>query len=149
MAAIIKMLEQPPLDLLLLADPSAEAVREYAAKGICWGAYEGEDLAGSCILLLTRPKTAEIINLAVYEHARSRGIGTQLLKHAIKYTESSGCLTLEIGTGNSSVQQLGLYQKHGFRITGIDFDYFTRRYPDEICENGIVCRDMIRLSLHF
>jgi ribosomal protein S18 acetylase RimI-like enzyme len=149
MASIKKMEEQPPLDLLLLADPSAEAVRDYAAKGICWGAYEGEELAGICILLLTRPKTAEIINLAVYEHAQSRGIGTQLLKHAIGYTKASGLHTLEIGTGNSSIQQLALYQKHGFRITGIEFDYFTRHYPEEIYENGIICRDMIRLSLHF
>ncbi len=54
---------------------------------------------------------------------------------------------MEIGTGNSSVNQLSLYQKCGFRITGIEHDYFTKHYEEEIVENGLLCRDMIRLSL--
>lgn len=58
-----------------------------------------------------------------------------------------GAKTLEIGTGNSSLNQLGLYQKCGFRIIGVDKDFFTRHYEDEIVENGIICRDMIRLSM--
>jgi len=31
-------------------------------------------------------------------------------------------------------------------IVGIDIDYFSKNYPEEIYENGIQCRDMIRLS---
>ena len=41
---------------------------------------------------------------------------------------------------NSSIQ------KCGFRITGIDIDFFIRCYQEEIFENGIQCRDMIRLT---
>lgn len=41
-----------------------------------------------------------------------------------------------------------LYQKCGFRIVGIDRDFFTDHYPEPIYENGIWCRDMIRLSIH-
>jgi ribosomal protein S18 acetylase RimI-like enzyme len=149
MLTIKLMEEKPPMDLLLMADPSSKSVDDYIAGGICWGAYEGENLSGACIMLPTRPKTAEIVNLAVYEHAQGRGIGKSLLKHTIQYARNSGFCTLEIGTGNSSIQQLALYQKNGFRITGIDFDYFTRNYSFEISENGIVCRDMIRLTLHF
>ena len=29
----------------------------------------------------------------------------------------------------------------------IDFDYFSKHYEEEIIENGIVCRDMIRLAM--
>ena len=31
-------------------------------------------------------------------------------------------------------------------MIGIDFDFFTRHYSEAIFENGIKCRDMIRLS---
>jgi ribosomal protein S18 acetylase RimI-like enzyme len=55
--------------------------------------------------------------------------------------------TLEVGTGNSSIGQLALYQKCGFRITGIDYNYFIRHYDEPIFENGIPCRDMIRLAI--
>jgi hypothetical protein len=45
-----------------------------------------------------------------------------------------------------SINQLALYQNMGFRIAGVDVDFFTRNYPEAIVENGIVCRDMIRLK---
>lgn len=55
--------------------------------------------------------------------------------------------TLVVGTGNSSFDQLALYQKCGFRMKGIIEDYFIEHYEEPIFENGIQCRDMIRLSL--
>ncbi|WCN36270.1 hypothetical protein [Aneurinibacillus uraniidurans] len=36
--------------------------------------------------------------------------------------------TVEIGTGNSSIGQLALYQKCGFRIIGVDRDFFIKHY---------------------
>ena len=60
--------------------------------------------------------------------------------------KKKGYKKIEIGTGNSSLGQLALYQKCGFRITGIDIDFFIRCYQEEIFENGIQCRDMIRLT---
>jgi ribosomal protein S18 acetylase RimI-like enzyme len=42
---------------------------------------------------------------------------------------------------------LELLQKNGFRITGIIHDYYLRSFRQKIIENGILCRDMIRLSL--
>lgn len=64
----------------------------------------------------------------------------------LKQPKKNGYKTIEIGTGNSSIGQLVLYQKCGFRITGVDIDFFVRHYQEEIFENGIQCRDMIRLS---
>jgi hypothetical protein len=40
-----------------------------------------------------------------------------------------------------------LYQKCGFRIVGVDFDFFRRTHPEPIYENGIECRDMIRMRI--
>ena len=39
------------------------------------------------------------------------------------------------------------YQKAGFRITGVIPNFFKDNYDEEIIENGIPCRDMIRLTL--
>lgn len=50
---------------------------------------------------------------------------------------------LELCTGNSSMGQLVLYQKSGFRIVGVNVDYFVRNYKELIFENGIQYRDMI------
>lgn len=42
--------------------------------------------------------------------------------------------------------QLYLYQKCGFRMTSIDRDFFVRHYAEPIIENGLVLKDMVRLS---
>lgn len=73
-------------------------------------------------------------------------IGKQLVLHAIQTAKTRGYRTIEIGTGNSGIGQLALYQKCGFRIVGVDIDFFIRHYSEVIYENGIQCRDMVRLS---
>lgn len=75
------------------------------------------------------------------------GIGKKLIEHSIQTARLQGFKTLEIGTGNSSIGQLALYQKCGFRVTGVDRDYFVRHYKEPIFERGIQCKDMIRLSM--
>lgn len=112
--------EKPPMELLLLADPSKEIIEEYLDRGECF--------------------------VAITEIQHGRGIGKQLVISALNAAKIRGYKTIEIGTGNSSIGQLALYQKCGFRIIGVDTDYFIRHYPEEIFENGIQCRDMIRLS---
>lgn len=46
-----------------------------------------------------------------------------MLSHAIQIAKEMNIKTVEIGTGNSSVSQLALYQKYGFRIVGVDRDF--------------------------
>lgn len=140
--------EEVPLDLLLLADPSQEMIEEYLQRGQCYvGLDEREQIIAVIVLLPTRPGTLEIVNIAVREAFQGRGIGKKLIQFAMDQAREKNAKTIEIGTGNSSVGQLLLYQKCGFRITGIDRDFFIRHYPEKIYENGIQCRDMIRLSL--
>jgi len=74
-------------------------------------------------------------------------LGKFLLKDAIERASTFGAKTLDIGTANSSIFQLALYQKVGFRVTGIDRDFFIRHYDEPIYENGIQCLDMVRLSM--
>ncbi|MFC5407104.1 GNAT family N-acetyltransferase [Cohnella soli] len=134
-----------PYDLLLLADPSKSLIDDYIGRGICYLAYDEDELVGEFVLIHTHPKTYEIVNIAVEEKHQGKGIGRQLLHKAIAVAVELQADSVEIGTGNSSVRQLALYQRCGFRITGIDHDFFVRHYDEEIFEDGIQCRDMIRL----
>ncbi|MGE7924184.1 N-acetyltransferase family protein [Viridibacillus arvi] len=138
--------EKLPMELLLLADPSREIIEEYVNRGECFVAEIEQQIIGVYVLLPTRPETVGLVNVAVVEKQYGRGIGKQLVMDAIKVAKTKGYKTIEIGTGNSSIGQLALYQKCGFRITGVDMDFFVKHYPAEIFENGIQCRDMVRLS---
>jgi len=138
--------EEPPMELMLLADPSKVIVEEYMQRGECFVAENDAQIIGVYVLLPTRPETVELVNIAVIEAQHGKGFGKQLVINAIEVAKSKGYRTIEVGTGNSSIGQLALYQKCGFRITGVDIDFFIRHYPEEIFENGIQCRDMVRLS---
>ncbi|MGL6102359.1 MULTISPECIES: GNAT family N-acetyltransferase [Exiguobacterium] len=138
--------ETPPMELLLAADPSLKLVENYVKRGHCFVAENNEQWIGVYVLLPTRPQTIEIVNIAVDELYQGKGVGKDLLRHAINTAKTMGYTTIEIGTGNSSIGQLALYQKCGFRIVGIDMNFFLRHYEEEIIENGIRCTDMIRLS---
>lgn len=100
---------------------------------------------GVYVLFPLSETTVEIKNIAVAENVRGQGYGRQLLQHALAESARRGFEFVEIGTGNSSLGQLALYQKCGFRLYAIDKDFFRKNYPEPIVENGIECRDMIRL----
>lgn len=138
--------ESPPMHLLLLADPSKELVKAYLESGTCFVAEMDKQIIGVYVLLQKGPQLIEIMNIAVDERYHGRGIGKQLIEHAINYAREQGYKMMEIGTGNSGIGQLALYQKCGFRITGVDRDFFNRNYSEAIYENGIQCQDMVRLS---
>lgn len=138
--------EKPPLELLLLADPSEKMIQGYLEEGVCLVAEINGQRIGVLVLLHTKPNTVEIMNIAVDEDYQGRGIGKQLIHNAIAIAKEEGYQVIEIGTGNSSISQLSLYQKCGFRMVEIDHDFFVRNYSEDIYENGIQCRDMIRLK---
>ncbi|MCE7794458.1 GNAT family N-acetyltransferase [Salipaludibacillus sp. CUR1] len=139
--------ENPPMALLLTADPSRVLVEEYLEKGACFVAEKNREVIGVYVLLPLKYDSAEIKNIAVSPKYQGKGIGKKLVKHAIEEARKRGFTTIEIGTGNSSIGQLALYQKCGFRISKIEKGFFTENYSEEIVENGIVCKDMIRLSM--
>ncbi|UNK21155.1 GNAT family N-acetyltransferase [Paenibacillus sp. N3/727] len=138
--------ESPPMELLLLADPSEQLVQEYIQRGQCFVAEREEEIVGVYVLLPTRPDTVELVNVAVEESLHGQGIGKQLVNHAVQSARQLGFTTIEVGTGSTGVGQLALYQKCGFRMTSIDRDFFIRHYDEEIYENGMRLYDMVRLS---
>nr|WP_249292396.1 GNAT family N-acetyltransferase [Metabacillus flavus] len=135
------------MDLLLQADPSEHLIKKYLERSSCYIALLDDSVIGEYVLLPARSGTAELGNIAVSEAHQGSGIGKLLVLHAIEQARIEGAVTLEIGTGNSSISQLVLYQKCGFRITGVDRDFFIRHYDEKIYENGIQCEDMVRMAM--
>ena len=136
-----------PWEFLLLADPSRANIEKYIPDSDIFLAKLNGQLCGCYVLYPADKETIEIKNIAVKEAHQGKGIGSLLLRDAKEKSKSKGAKKLLIGTGNSSVGQLYLYQKAGFRITGIKPDFFTENYEETIWENGILCRDMIILTM--
>jgi ribosomal protein S18 acetylase RimI-like enzyme len=143
----LKKDEAPPKDLLLQADPSPKLVSEYLRKGICFIGEENGQPVAEYVLVDRGQGIAELINIAVAETHRGRGYGKKMVLHAIEETRRRGFSGIEVGTGNSSIDQIAFYQKCGFRIAGIIKNFFLDNYDEEIVENGIQCTDMIRFYL--
>lgn len=73
----------------------------------------------------------------------------RLIGEALSWARANGVAAVEVGTGNSSIGPLVLYQRVGFRIIGVDRDFFVRHYPSPIYENGLWCRDLVRLEVRW
>ena len=133
-------------ELLLQADPSKLQIENYIFTGDIFELRVKSELVGIIVLVPKTDELIEIMNLSITEKWQGKGFAKALIEYACLFSDNKGYSTVTIGTGNSSLNQLALYQKAGFRITGIDHNYFIRHYSEPIYENGIHCRDMIRLE---
>lgn len=136
---------QLPWELLLSADPNRNKVEKYLQEGQIYGAKLENEIIGVFVLLEISPLEVEIINIAVSEQYQGKGIAKQLIFNAIEQSTQQNYQKIWIGTGNSSIGQLALYQKCGFELSHIEKDFFLLNYSEPIFENGIQCKDMIRL----
>jgi ribosomal protein S18 acetylase RimI-like enzyme len=142
-----KETDEIPYHLLLLADPSKKMIDEYLSTSQIFLAYYENNLIGTYVLYPINKGTVEIKNIAIQENHQRKGIGKLLLSNAINVARASAYKTICIGTANSSVGELYLYQKMGFEITEIKKDFFTKNYPDIIIENGIQAKHMIMMAI--
>ena len=143
----VTQLTSEHFDLLLEADPSKELVENYFNRSMTFEVLKDSELVGIIVLIETRPDSIEIVNISVHENHQNKGYGQEILRFAIQYAKENGFVVLDIGTGSTSFSQLYLYQKMGFRMVGIDKDFFVHHYNEEIIENGLVLKDMVRLQL--
>ena len=139
---------EAPTQLLLLADPSEEKVRSYLPKSQCFVASDDGIIVGACVVQPISAGGYELMNIAIQPVHQKSGYGTELLKWVIDLFHKSGASQIEVGTGTFGYQ-LTFYQRHGFRVTAIDRDFFVKNYPDPIFEDGIQLYDMLRLTLRY
>lgn len=137
-----------PRDLLLLADPSEDAIKKYLSHSRCFLACVEDTIAGVCVIKPIAKDVLELVNIAVSPSVQQSGVGTLLLKYVIEKAKESGVKRLEVGTGTFG-HQLAFYQRQNFRAERIDKNFFLRNYPEPVIENGIQHKDMLRLVLNF
>lgn len=137
--------EALPYDLFLQADPSRAMIDSYRAGADVFLLREAGHVLGGVIFRVSG-MTAEIKNIAVGPKLQGQGIGKLLLHSMIREAGLRGLKTLFIGTGNSSIGQLHLYQRLGFELSEIRRNFFVENYSEPIWENGIECRHMVMLE---
>ncbi|WP_142688011.1 GNAT family N-acetyltransferase [Chitinophaga polysaccharea] len=137
--------EKMPYDLLLLADPSVTMINSYLPFSDVYVLEQKKQVIAAYVLLKDND-AMEIRNIAVNPAHQGKGLGKMLLQDAAQRARADGFKKLCIGTGNSSIAQLYLYQRQGFEISAIRKNYFTTHYSEPIYENGIQCRHMIVLE---
>lgn len=137
-----------PRDLLLLAEPDARAISRYPHDSRVFAARVGGQLAAVAVLVYRFARRSEIVNIAVYPEFRGRNIGRILLEACLQSARDLNHHKLIIRTSTTSILQLGLYQRFGFRVVGVDRTWFARHYSRALQENMIIVRDRLRLELN-
>lgn len=135
-----------PFRLLELADPSRIQIDEYLKTGTCYVAKTNSKIVGVIVLDRIDSTSIEIKNIAVDESEQGKGFGKALLRYSEIVSRKLGFDKLVIGTGNSSLNQLALYQKEGFEMCEIQKDFFINNYSEPIFENGIQCKHRVILE---
>lgn len=134
-----------PYELLLLADPSKDLVTKYLKLSEVFIATYNDEILGVIVLFPLTTETIEIKNIAVKQEFQGQGIGSYLIENAIKIASSNKLKSICIGTANSSIAQLYLYQKLGFEISEIKRSFFEDNYKEPIYENGIQAKHLLIL----
>ncbi|MCH7315739.1 GNAT family N-acetyltransferase [Acinetobacter sp. ANC 3882] len=132
--------------LLLVADPSWVEIETYLFNAKLFVMLNAQAQIIAQLCLLETDDQAEIKNLTVAESYQGQGLAKALIQHAIEYAKQLNLHRLWVKTGNSSLDQLALYQKCGFRLSHIERDVF-KDYPEPIYENGIACLDQVVLGI--
>lgn len=138
--------EKIPYDLLLLADPEKNMIDEYLKVSDIFISIYQEKIVGVIVLYPLEEKDAEIKNVAVHPDFQRKGIGSYLIDQICKVAKENHYRRLIIGTANSSLGQLYLYQKLGFDMCELRKDFFIQHYAEPIVENGIRAKHMIILE---
>jgi ribosomal protein S18 acetylase RimI-like enzyme len=134
------------LDLLLIADECAEIVSKYLYDGELYSVYNEEHETIGVILMIKKARDiAEIKNIAVKPIHQGKGYGKAILQIICNMYKEKGYRSIQVGTANSSIENLIFYQKAGFRIIDVKRDFFAA-YPEPIFENGIRALDMVMLE---
>ncbi len=137
-----------PIELLLEADPSLEKIRAYLPHSKCFVAICQDKPVGAYVVQRIAPAIYELMSIAVSPEHQRKGIGSELLKHAVATVHDMGARRLEVGTGTFGYQ-LAWYQREGFRVFAVERDFFLVNYKEPIYENGIQLKDMLRLAVDY
>ncbi len=143
-----------PYELLLQADETKEGIDRYLFDSEVFVAriVGCDEVVGVCCLLRVDERMVELMNIAVDEPFRGRGIGSAMVAEAVRMAMAGGYSEIVLGTGTEDCarDQIRFYERCGFRRSGLRKEYFVEKYPnDPIYVNGVQMRDMqvLRMDL--
>lgn len=90
---------------------------------------EGQAVAGFCAFWRIVDQI-HINNLAIRPALRGRGLGQQLLAHVLRQGEAIGAPSATLEVRRSNTPALQLYERAGFRVTGVRPAYYTHPVED-------------------
>jgi len=120
--------EAIPYNLLLLADEDLDAINKYIFDCEIYVVEQENKIIAEYALQPIDADLVEIKNIAVLAEFQARGIGKSLLRDAVDRARSRGFRAINVGTGNAATKQLHLYQKEGFKISGVRKNFFVDNY---------------------
>jgi ribosomal protein S18 acetylase RimI-like enzyme len=135
--------------LFELADDSPTELDSYLHAGRVLVALSGPDVIGHIQLVDTdRPGRVELKNMAVREAARGRGVGARLVRAALAVAAAGSASEMVVATAAADTGNLRFYQRHGFRVRGVERDASTpvNGYPPGLDGDGIPLRDRVWLD---
>lgn len=130
------------LERRIFSDPwSALSFREMLAAphAVCLAAEHGGALVGYAVGTVAADE-GEVLNIAVDEAARGRGIGRQLLLALVDRLEMAGARSLFLEVRASNEAAIALYRSQGFRMLGRRKAYYKDPKEDAVTmvRNGAV-----------
>ena len=135
--------------LFELAEDSAAQLDSYLGSGQVLVAVSGDDVVGHLQLVHTdRADVLELKSMAVREDLQGHGVGSRLVREAIRRAASESAAVLLVATAAAGVGTLRFYQRQGFRLLSVERDAFTAAagYPPDIVIDGIELRDRVWLD---
>jgi ribosomal protein S18 acetylase RimI-like enzyme len=138
--------EPIPYNLLLLADEFIEVIDKYIFESEIYIYQKAGKIIALYALYKHGRHEAEIKNIAVDTEYQNKGIGKALLEEATLRAKAKGFKTLSIGTGDTMMMQLLLYQKAGFEMDRIKKNFYLDNYASPVYENGLRLKHMVMLK---
>jgi len=120
-----------PLEKTLEKKFESELFREYVEEPIALTAeLDGEQVGWIELGYHRWNNRMRVWEFLVKEEFRRRGIGSLLLKQAVKFAKKKGARMLVLETQTCNVPAIDFYLKHGFELIGFD----TSAYSNEDIE---------------
>ncbi|MEZ4415120.1 MAG: ribosomal protein S18-alanine N-acetyltransferase [Gemmatimonadota bacterium] len=90
---------------------------------------QGAEVAGYAVLRFVEGE-GELVNVAVAEPFRGRGLGSALLDAVVKAAERRGLRHLFLEVRRSNLRALTMYEHRGFQVVGIRRGYYSKPVED-------------------
>jgi N-acetylglutamate synthase-like GNAT family acetyltransferase len=126
------------MDILLLADPTIEAIERYLYDGDLYIYNDGAATVAAAVIYPLEEGVCELKNISVKESLQGRGIGSEFLKK-LMIVASKSFTHMLVGTTSPTE---GFYKSLGFEYSHTIPNFFIDNYPEPIYEDGIQCVDM-------